>query len=369
MKLFRFVFVLLLSFSSAAFAQQNVLILKSQPGDPVGGGVTRLFTQAGATFSGGSTPPSGVLLFVQETNPFGMSWTLVFGAPFNQPLQPGTYMNAQHSPVQPLEAPDLYVAHSALCNSISGTFTVREISQGMFGELLTLAVDFEQYCDGASQPLIGELRFNSSVPTSIPLPPIISLEDPLNLGNCVEATGPKGATVKLNATASRDALGGTNLDFTWSTSAGKTGSGVNFSFDAGLGGMPTLVELSMLDRTNGQRQTASKPVCVSDTTPPTIEILSPKQGEVLRGAGPVRLDVRITDAVDKNIKKFNASFGTQGNYSIGPSGRERVQLVRPDSGEQIQMNINVQAVDASGNFGFGSVSFTRAKRAPGGQTP
>jgi hypothetical protein len=367
MKLFRFAGVFLLALSSAVFGQQNVLVLKSEPGDYIGGGVTRVITPADGSFSATAAP--GFVTVGISSFPF-LFWNASFAAPSGQALVPGQYLNAERYPFQQPHLPGLDVSGDGRgCNMLFGSFTVHESVVDAFGVVQQFAADFEQHCEGAAPALFGQIRFNSSVPISIALPPIIALENPLNFGSCIEATGPKGATVKLNASQSRDALGGTNLAFAWSSSTGKTGSGVNFALDVGLGAMPTVVELSMLDQTNGQRQTASKPVCVSDTTPPTIEILSPKQGEVLRGAGPVRLDVRITDAVDKIIKKFNASFGTQGNYSIGPSGRERVQLVRPDSGEQIQMNINVQAVDASGNVGFGAVSFTRAKRAPGGQTP
>lgn len=370
MQLLRFVCACLLFLSSAAFAQQSILVLKSSPGDPVGGGTTRVFSPPSATLFANSNGFGGVSVSVQEGIFPPQFWSLDFAPALGLALQQGFYPQAERFGNPSPNAPGLLVSgNSAFCNTIAGSFNVREIAFGPFGEIQRFAVDFEQFCDGVQQPLTGELRVNSAVATTIPLPPIITLDSAMNFAGCVEATGPAGAAVKLNATASRDAVGGTNLTFSWTTSSGKTGTGANFSFNQPLAGMPTIVELSMLDRTNGQRQTASKSVCVSDTTPPTIEILSPKQGEVLRGAGPVRLDVRITDAVDKNIKKFNASFGTQGNYSIGPSGRERVQLVRPDSGEQIQMQISVQASDASGNPAFANVNFTRAKRTPGGPTP
>lgn len=364
MKLLRFVCAVTLLVSSSAFAQQNVLVLKSQPGDYIGGGVTRVITKADGEFTQGFGSGSSIAISIRGF----VFWDAEFAAPFGQLLLPGAYFNAERIPFQSPNAPGLSVTGEGRgCNTLTGAFTIRENNVDTSGKL-HFAADFEQHCEGGPAALVGEVRFNSSVPISIPLPPILVIENPLNFGGCVEATGPAGAKVKFNATESRDALGGANLQFSWTTSTGKSGTGPNFAFDLGLA-TPATVELSMLDRTNGQRQTATKPICVSDMTPPTIEIISPKPGEVLRGAGPVRLDVRITDAVDKKIKKFSASFGTQGSYSIGPSGREHVQLVRPDSGEQIQMQINVQAVDASGNFGFGGVNFVRAKRTPGGQTP
>ena len=136
-----------------------------------------------------------------------------------------------------------------------------------------------------------------------------------NFSQCVEATGPGGAQVKFNATGSRDAQGGNYLSFAWTSSTGPTGSGPTFSLNLGL--LPA--GRHAIERDPERRLTAAmeaytnvRDVCVADTTPPKIEIISPKEGQFLRASGQLTLEVLITDIVDKTITRYSTSLGTPG---------------------------------------------------------
>ena len=62
-------------------------------------------------------------------------------------------------------APTLYVRHtSTSCSSNTGRFTVNDVAIDPDGVLTALSIDFEQRCDGATEPLFGGLRYNSNVP-------------------------------------------------------------------------------------------------------------------------------------------------------------------------------------------------------------
>jgi len=62
-------------------------------------------------------------------------------------------------------APTLYVRHaSTSCSSNTGRFTVNDATIDPDGVLTALSIDFEQRCDGATEPLFGGLRYNSNVP-------------------------------------------------------------------------------------------------------------------------------------------------------------------------------------------------------------
>jgi len=66
-----------------------------------------------------------------------------------------------------------------------------------------------------------------------------------------------------------------SLQFSWSSTTGDAGTDSAFSFNAPLTtnpGNPVAVTLSITDLTNNTSSTATKSVCVSDTTAPAIVI-------------------------------------------------------------------------------------------------
>lgn len=100
------------------------------------------------------------------------SYGLQFTAPEGQPLVAGNYEGADRtSGDSPLRSQ--IVAHSSGhgCNSSTGRFVVRElVRDSISGNVERLAVDFEHYCDFATLPLLGAVRYQSSVPLHVPEP-------------------------------------------------------------------------------------------------------------------------------------------------------------------------------------------------------
>lgn len=173
----------------------------------------------------------------------------------------------------------------------------------------------------------------------------------------MEATRPSGAITKFDASNSRDARGGTNLSYAWITSSGVKSSTSTLSFNPGLSGTPVNVQLTITDLVTLKTATTSSQVCVADTTPPKIEILSPLDGQFLSDSTSLNLIVRITDIVDKKITKFDTSLGSNATYALGAGGRSNVILTRPDAGSAVEMILEVRASDKTGNLASRSIRF------------
>ena len=170
-----------------AGAASTLLLLNSQPGDYVGGGITQTFTPNDGTFAVNTTYNGGVQVSFQTPN-LNSWWYLNFGPLSGQTLRAGEYEGAQrfafHSPARP----GLDVSGDGRgCNTIAGRFLVSEITFATNGSIQTLAVDFEQHCEGAAPALYGSVRYNSSV----------SVVPRISIGN---ATALKGNTGTSDAT-------------------------------------------------------------------------------------------------------------------------------------------------------------------------
>jgi FG-GAP-like repeat/Divergent InlB B-repeat domain len=143
--------------------------ITSAPNDNVGRGVQRLFLAPFdllSVFDGyfnsisvNTNGRDGVTLSFQIAPPAGSAF--VVGQ---------YYENAKRFPFQDTGA-GLDVSMSGGCSQIAGRFIVRELIRNTSGAIDSLAVDFEQNCDGSSSaPLLGEVRINSSFPfTNLPL--------------------------------------------------------------------------------------------------------------------------------------------------------------------------------------------------------
>ena len=57
------------------------------------------------------------------------------------------------------------------CNTVTGSFVVREALYGPTGLVQAFAADLEQHCEGGAPALLGSIRANSSVPLTPPPPP------------------------------------------------------------------------------------------------------------------------------------------------------------------------------------------------------
>ena len=69
------------------------------------------------------------------------------------------------------------------------------------------------------------------------------------------------------------------------------------------------------------------------------------------------LDVKVTDAVDKDIKQIRVNIGETAAFPLNGNGRIRTQIVpRKSVGNMIETQITVTATDASNNTASSSVT-------------
>ena len=135
------------------------LILDSQPGDSIGQGVPRTFVPADGTFSAQKNFDEGVDVDFDGSE----FWTLSFAAAGDVLLTSALFPDATRFPFQASTEHGLSVTGDGRgCNELRGAFQVHEISYGAGSTIDSFAADFVQYCDNATGPMIGAIRFNSS---------------------------------------------------------------------------------------------------------------------------------------------------------------------------------------------------------------
>jgi hypothetical protein len=352
--------VFMLVGSASTFAGQNILYYSSQAGDWIGGGKEVRFNGADGTFNVyASSSTLGAYFF---STGYTHWWSLGIATADGAVLQAGAYEGAQRSSSPGHPRLDFY-GDGRSCNTLTGRFDVLEIVRDASGAVTQLAVNWELHCEGGVPALFGQYRYNSDVPVIPVLTPKITLVNPLNRPGCVEASNPNGAVVSMNANNTTDANGGKSLQFSWSSTTGDAGTDSAFSFNAPLTtdpAHPVVVTLSVTDLTNNNSATATRSVCVSDTTGPAIVIYSPTWGQVVQGDNLI-LDVSIQDAVDKNITQYEVLVGSDFLSPIDPNtGFAQQQILQaPQVNGGVTVTITVRAMDVFGNSNSRFVTFTQ----------
>lgn len=183
---------LLTSVASASRAQTGSLTMTSDEGDYIGQGRQWSYdTSAHDVFDSTSTGRT-IQVGLQAAN--ADWWYLNLAAPEGQTLAAGAYDSATRYPFQGPGAPGLDVSGNGRgCNTLTGSFTVTEVTFGPFGALESFAADFVQHCEGGEPALRGHLQ--------IVLPPAPA---PLAIGLGLAAEGTTdragGATVSETVT-------------------------------------------------------------------------------------------------------------------------------------------------------------------------
>ena len=339
--------------AAPAFGQQSILYFKSEPGDWVGQGQELTLTSDDTVFVARRIYRNGVSFWIRNPSNW---WSASFGPPAGMELVEGSYENATRWPFQEPTVPGLsFSGNGRGCNRLTGRFEVLEAVYDLVtDEVISFAVDFEQHCEGWMPPLYGSIRFNSSIPLPVLIPPRITILDPLNREDCVEATGPDGATVSLAGSSSTPEP----VDYLWSTSTGGLGTGTEFSFQLGVDGTAE-VTLTIEDLATGEQANASLAVCVSDTTPPQVTILSPIEGETFVGE-EAELSVQVSDLVDQTIGQYDLFVGNSTTVPLDvATGASGIKLFRKIKDQLIQVDIKAEAQDFSGNRGSATVTVFR----------
>lgn len=207
--------------------------LESTAGDSVGWGVERTLTPAGFTFTATRLPHNNaVTIFARGPQ----NWMFQFEAPREVLLVPGAYEVTTLYPSNSITTPGLSVSgEGRSCSVGTGRFEVLEAVYAPGGELQRFAVDFEQYCFGPN-PLIGELRFDSSLPV-----PDGDADGVMDLvDNCAAAPNPdqRDSDADGRGDACDDGLGATFL-FLHSEPGETLAGGVDQTFGPTDGGFRT----------------------------------------------------------------------------------------------------------------------------------
>jgi hypothetical protein len=143
----------------------SVLFYASPPGDYIGNGRTRVINfgtaYPGSTLDVARILQGGITASITED---GGGWNLDLDAPGSGALVAGRYEGAVRYPFHDDGAGLSFAGGGRGCNTLTGRFDVLEVGYAADGSVQRLAANFEQSCEGFMPPLLGEFRFNSSVP-------------------------------------------------------------------------------------------------------------------------------------------------------------------------------------------------------------
>jgi len=132
--------------------------LDSEPGDAIGGGQAFTFTSGNATIAATGDDAAITMTVTDGTDNFSAK----LAAPTGGLLTEGTTYTTTRLGDASNAGLDVS-GDGTSCSSSTGTMTVHEISLDGSNAIATLAVTYEQHCEGATPALFGELRFDSSV--------------------------------------------------------------------------------------------------------------------------------------------------------------------------------------------------------------
>ena len=187
-------------YASKAQAQVTSLTMNSDSGDYIGQGQFYFFTPADGNFTASQNYDQGVSLSFGTPN-FSEWWNLDFAAPNNQLLTVGTYSGAARFPFQASNQPGLSVDGDGRgCNTLTGSFTVLEVSYGSGTAINSFDAIFEQHCEGETPALRGEIRYNAHPVVNVTAPSRVTVTEGQNVNFTVTAVDASSSHVALSAT-------------------------------------------------------------------------------------------------------------------------------------------------------------------------
>jgi hypothetical protein len=182
--------------------------------DPAGMGTSGMLTSADHDMSQVYESQDGASVPMQPIPPLDTNWLFEFSENENTPASgpgTGTFFVTPGSDVPPFM---LATMGDQDCEGgLAGTYVVRDIGVQTNGEgsftISRLAVDFIQFCDGSTGPLIGAYRYNSK--TTMLTPPAA------NAGPTLSVNSP--GLVTLDGSASFPGIAGP-VTYSWKQTAG-----------------------------------------------------------------------------------------------------------------------------------------------------
>ncbi|MDP9396045.1 MAG: hypothetical protein M3Q27_18045 [Actinomycetota bacterium] len=197
--------------ATAAAATYSSVTMVSDPGDYIGGGVSRYFDSRNAQITLSGTA-GGVGVGV-DGGSRGDAYSLSLAPPSGTKLVKGTYTGAQRTSFRAAGRPGIDVSGDGRgCNEISGRFEVRDIAYNAVGAVTRLHALYEQHCEGGSAALFGEIRVNTPTPavlateaSSVTWPDTYPIGGGTTVPVTVRAMGPSGVDVASATLAGPDA--------------------------------------------------------------------------------------------------------------------------------------------------------------------
>ncbi len=127
--------------------------IKSDPGDYIGGGATKQYTNATSIFSliGNKTS----VTFTASGN--RDNWFAIIGAPISKGLKVGTYKTTKVA--DDTRAALDFSENIRICVQSTGTLVIKAISYKANGNIASLNASFEQHCEGRTAALRGNIRY------------------------------------------------------------------------------------------------------------------------------------------------------------------------------------------------------------------
>jgi hypothetical protein len=142
---------------AGATGSPSYVVMYSDTGDYIGGGVQRVFDSANAAIAVSGSP--GYLTVSVSGGTLGDYYDFDFAAPPGQVLvSGGVYVDAQRAPFREAGHPGIDISGSGRgCNTDSGLFEVKDIAVSG-GAISRLWIVYEQHCEGGGAATWGELR-------------------------------------------------------------------------------------------------------------------------------------------------------------------------------------------------------------------
>ena len=145
----------------AGVAQSFTLSYTSDPGDPIGLGLSATYTEIDGTGSLSMDGDGGVYFeFDHATNP-AIDWYVGLAAADDAQLVAGTYADVQRYPSQAAGHPGLtWRGMGRSCSLLSGSFTVTSVTWDYFSMPERISTTVEQHCNGGAPALHGQLDYD-----------------------------------------------------------------------------------------------------------------------------------------------------------------------------------------------------------------
>ncbi|MFI2373090.1 hypothetical protein [Streptomyces sp. NPDC018833] len=142
------------------------LSFSGEPGEFVSDGQSHQYTAGAVEMFDVSGPTTESAVGVTVVTAEGKRWSLHLEAPEGQKLTDGaTFTGASRWPYAQPEDPKLAFGETdRWCSTSTGSFTISHVAYGPYGYIRELDATFEQYCNGSTVPLRGEVHARTAEP-------------------------------------------------------------------------------------------------------------------------------------------------------------------------------------------------------------